>query len=74
VSFFFSLSLISEIIQCFKDENGLDISQEQASEYLNSFADLYLVFAESKSKDKNPPPAPLRGQAEAIAPLANCLR
>ncbi|MBU4536721.1 hypothetical protein KJ603_01625 [Patescibacteria group bacterium] len=42
--FKFSENLINETIQCFKEENNLDISKKQANEYLDSFADLYLVF------------------------------
>ena len=44
--FQYSKKLIDECIQCFKDENDLDITQEQANEYLDSFAGLYLAFAE----------------------------
>jgi len=44
VSFQYSQNLIEETIKCFKEENNLDISSEQANEYLNSLANLYLAF------------------------------
>jgi len=50
VAFFFSSNLIEETIQCFKDEDGLDISPEQASEYLDTLAGLYLAFAKKDGK------------------------
>jgi hypothetical protein len=56
VPFQYSKKLIAECIQCFKDENDLDISEEQANEYLDSFAGLYLAFA-----DRRPPPPLMRG-------------
>ena len=42
--FHFSTKLIEETILCFKEENNQDVSSEQANEYLNSFADLFLAF------------------------------
>ena len=44
MSYQYSQKLIEETIKCFKEENGLDISSEQANEYLNSLANLYLAF------------------------------
>jgi hypothetical protein len=49
VLFQYSKKLIDETIQCFKDDDDLDISPEQANEYLNSFAGLYLAFADEHS-------------------------
>jgi len=40
----FSQKLLDETIQCFRDEDNLNITPEQAIEYLNSMADLYLAF------------------------------
>lgn len=42
--FEFSQNLINETIQCFKEEDNLNITSEQATEYLNGMADLYLAF------------------------------
>ena len=38
--------LIEETIQCFKEENDIDLSQEEASHYLDSLAELFLAFAD----------------------------
>lgn len=40
----YSKQLILETIDCFKQENGIVLSPEQANEYLNSLANLYLAF------------------------------
>ena len=45
----FSQNLIDETIRCFKEEDGLDLSPEQANEYLNSMAGLFLAFAEKRA-------------------------
>jgi hypothetical protein len=47
----FSQKLIGETIKCFKEENNLDISPEQANEYLKYFAGLYLAFTNAKETD-----------------------
>jgi hypothetical protein len=39
-----------ETIQCFKEENNLDISPELANEYLNSMSGLFLAFEEKHSR------------------------
>jgi hypothetical protein len=52
-SFIFSAELIDETVQCFKIENKLDISIEQANEYLNSLSGLYLSFAGGRAMAKN---------------------
>jgi hypothetical protein len=49
VPFNYSDNLINEAIQCFKIEHGMDITREQANDYLNAFAELYLAFM-SKSR------------------------
>ena len=45
----FSQNLIDETIRCFKEEDGLDLSPEQANEYLHSMAGLFLAFAEKRA-------------------------
>ena len=45
-SFLFSQNLIQETIKCFKEENGIHITPEQANEYLSEFAGLFLAFAD----------------------------
>ncbi|MDB5204853.1 MAG: hypothetical protein JWP09_881 [Candidatus Taylorbacteria bacterium] len=52
--FLFSKKLIDRTIKCFKEEDGLDISEETANEYLNGLSGLFLAFADSESG-----PAPL---------------
>jgi len=47
VVFFYSPNLIEETIKCFKEEDGLDISPETASEYLDSLSELFLVLADN---------------------------
>ena len=44
--FTFPHYLIQETIECFKEENGIDLSVEEASQYLDSFAELLLAFAD----------------------------
>ena len=44
----FSKNLIEKTIQCFRDEDGLELSKEQANEYLHSMAGLFLAFAEKR--------------------------
>lgn len=45
MSFQFSQKLIEETILCFKEEDGLDISEQTANEYLMSLSNLYLAFS-----------------------------
>lgn len=40
----FSDKLIKETIENFKEEDNLDINENDASEYLKSLAGLYLAF------------------------------
>ena len=45
----FSQNLIDETIRCFKEEDSLDLSPEQANEYLHSMAGLFLAFTEKRA-------------------------
>ena len=45
MSFQYSQKLIERTIKNFKEENGLDISVETASEYLDGLSGLFLAFA-----------------------------
>jgi hypothetical protein len=45
----YSEKLITELIRCFKEEDGVDITPEEANEYLNSMAKLFLAFAGGRS-------------------------
>ena len=58
----FSEKLIQEAIDCFREENGLELTPETAEEYLASFAGLFLAFAK-----ENPRP-------DALASGAGLLR
>ena len=67
----FSQKLIQETINCFKEEDGLDVSPEQANEYLHSLAGLYLAFVK-----KRPVPAEAVSSAGGTLPVdthARCL-
>jgi hypothetical protein len=44
--FLYSQKLIQETINCFKEEDNLDISPETANEYLDSLGGLFLAFAD----------------------------
>jgi hypothetical protein len=52
VSSCYNQKLIERVIAYFKKRCGLDISPEQAEEYLNSFADLYESFVEFSKPDE----------------------
>ena len=39
-------NLVLETIACFKEEDGIDLNAEEAIAVLDSFAGLYLAFAE----------------------------
>ncbi len=43
--FKYSKKLVKETIECFKEEDGIDISKETAIEYLDSLGNLFLAFA-----------------------------
>jgi len=65
VPFQYDEKLINETIKCFKEENDIDITPEQANEHLNCFADLYLAFAEEE-------PCPTSYEADKV-PQADLL-
>ena len=48
--FLYSQNLIQETIQCFKDENKLTITPEQANEYLNELGGLFVALSSSPHK------------------------
>ena len=50
MSHHYSKELIAEAILCFKEEDGLDISEETAEEYLNGLSGLFLAFARPSLK------------------------
>jgi len=53
VLFAFSPELIQEAIRVFREEDGIELSQEQAVDALNAFADLFLAFAgEGAGRDR----------------------
>lgn len=47
----YSNKLIQETIKCFKEEEGIDISEEAANEYCDNLGGLFLAFA-SKEETK----------------------
>ena len=48
MSLFYSQKLIDDTIQCFKEENGIDLSHDQAVECLHNMAGLFLAFAKDR--------------------------
>jgi hypothetical protein len=55
VPFQYSKKLIEEATKVFKEEDHLDLSFEQANEYLNSMAGLFLAFAEKSRVHSSDP-------------------
>ncbi|MFA6446410.1 MAG: hypothetical protein WCW14_04160 [Candidatus Paceibacterota bacterium] len=47
----FSQQLVLDTIACFKEEDGVQLTQEEAIEVLESFAGLYMAFAEGGAAD-----------------------
>jgi hypothetical protein len=43
---YFSPKLIGETIQVFLEENGMELSPEQANEYLDNLSGFFLAFAD----------------------------
>ena len=58
----FSQKLIDETIKCFKEENGVDLSSEQANEILKHLSGLFLAYKKGKVGDFRMPL--FRGQTE----------
>ena len=64
MSFKFSQKLIDETINCFREENGIELSPEKTEEYLDVFAKTFLAYARKKLVTKldaggQPPAEPL---------------
>jgi hypothetical protein len=51
MAFLFSPKLIERTILVFREENGIELSQEQANEYLYDLGGLFLAFADRKTPD-----------------------
>jgi hypothetical protein len=49
----FSQLLVERIQKYFKDKYDLDLPEETAQEYLNSYASLYIVFAKVGQKKRS---------------------
>jgi hypothetical protein len=47
--FLFTQQLIEDTIRLFREENGIELSPEQADEYLRSLAKFFLAFAGGRS-------------------------
>jgi len=63
----FSQLLVERIQAYFKEKYDLDLPEETAQEYLNSYASLYIVFAKVGQKGRAVPEADL--SARGGAPL-----
>ena len=48
----FSPQLIGEIILVFREEDGIDISPEEAEQYLQRLGGLFLAFAPKSFRDR----------------------
>lgn len=48
----FSLELRKKLIEYFLRKHQVEISQDQADEYLDSMADLYCAFSQRNAKEK----------------------
>lgn len=49
-NFLFTPQLVTDIQTCFLEEHGISLSEQEAQEYLLSFADLYLAFARTDNQ------------------------
>ena len=67
VSLFYSQKLIDDTIQCFKEENGIDLSHDQAVECLHNMAGLFLAFA--KDRKVGVTSSASRKKADSVTPL-----
>jgi len=50
MSIFFTEQLIQKATEIFRRDYGLELTRDKTIEYLDSLADLYLVFSEIRSK------------------------
>ena len=68
-------SLINETISCFKDENNISLSQEEAVEYLDSLSGLFLSFVEeSQSSDDSQTNTQIGGEVGGVSADALALK
>ena len=51
----FSQLLVERIQTYFKEKYDLDLPDETAQEYLNSYASLYIIFAKVGQKERSDP-------------------
>lgn len=49
----FSQKLIDETVKCFKEENGITVSEKQAVEILDNLSGLFLSFVKPNSERPN---------------------
>ena len=67
-NFRYSQKLIAECISCFHDEDGIELSGEEAVEYLAGLGGLYLAFAGGGGAA----PAPLGAEPPATGVRNTC--
>ena len=53
MNFQYSKELVKQLQENFKEEHNVNISEETANEYLNSFADLYEALAKPNKPKEN---------------------
>jgi hypothetical protein len=76
VQFKYSSQLITETIQCFKEENNIELSPEQANDYLNNLGGLYLAFAGGGARPASleadgTPPQKVDNHGDAVLGVSN---
>lgn len=49
-NFLFTKQLVTDIQTCFLEEHGISLSEQEAQEYLLSYAELYLAFARANNQ------------------------
>ncbi len=76
MQFKYSQQLITETIQCFKEENNIELSPEQANDYLNNLGGLYLACAGGSTRPASleadgTPPKKVDNHGENILGVSN---